>query len=182
MGYKSYKFRMFPTDEQAELMWKTIGCARFVYNQILADRSLYHELYVDGVLSKDERDVLQRKSTPAFYKELNEDDAQEYYGRESFDFLKSVDSLALANAQLNAEAAYKNFFSHGTGYPKFKPKDTAKWSYKTNAIYRRDKYGNLHSSVFIKGNYLNLPKVGMDSLRTHTTSTCRIQAVLLVWT
>lgn len=167
MGYKSYKFRMFPTDEQASLMWKTIGCARFVYNQILADRSLYHELYVDGVLSKDERDVLQRKSTPAFYKELNEDDAQEYYGRESFDFLKSVDSLALANAQLNAEAAYKNFFSHGTGYPKFKSKDTAKWSYKTNAIYRRDKHGHLHFTVFIKGNYLRLPKVGMVKINKH---------------
>lgn len=61
MGHKSYKFRMFPTDEQAEVLWKTIGCARFMYNQILADRNLYHELYVDGVLSKDERDVLQSK-------------------------------------------------------------------------------------------------------------------------
>lgn len=167
MRHKSYKFRMFPTEEQAKLMWKTIGCARFVYNQILADKNLYHELYVDGVLGKDERDVLQEKSTPAFYKNLNEEEAQKYYGRKSFDFLKSVDSLALANAQMNAGVAYKNFFLHGSGYPKFKSKDTAKWSYKTNAVYRRDKHGNLRSSVFIKDNYLNLPKVGMVKINKH---------------
>lgn len=167
MGHKSYKFRIFPTNEQAELMWKTIGCARFMYNQILADRSLYHELYVDGVLSKNERNTLQIKSTPAFYKGLNESEARSYYGRKSFDFLKGVDSLALANAQLNAETAYKNFFSHGAGYPKYKSKDTAKWSYKTNAVYRRDKYEHLRSTVFIKNNYLRLPKVGMVKINKH---------------
>lgn len=148
-------------------MWKTIGCARFMYNQILADRSLYHELYVDGVLSKDERNVLQSKSTPAFYKGLDEETTKQYYGRTSFDFLKNVDSLALSNAQLNAQTAYKNFFSHGAKYPKYKTKDTARWSYKTNAVYRRDKCGNLRSSVFVKDTYLNLPKVGMVKINKH---------------
>lgn len=158
---------MFPTEEQAEIMWKIIGCARFVYNQILADRNLYHELYEDGVLSKAERNSLQKSSTPGFYKGLDEDDAENYYGRASFDFLKSVDSLALANAQRNAETAYKNFFSHGAGFPNFKSKDKAKWSYKTNAVYRRDKNGNLRSTVFIKDNYLRLPKVGMVKINKH---------------
>ena len=167
MQHKAYKFRMFPTEEQAEIMWKTIGCARFMYNQILADRSLYHELYEDGVLSKAERNSLQKASTPAFYKGLDEDDAESYYGRAPFEFLKDVDSLALANAQRNAETAYKNFFSHGAGYPNFKSKDTAKWSYKTNAVYRRDKEGNLRSNVFIKDSYLNLPKVGMVKINKH---------------
>ena len=167
MQHKASKFRMFPTEEQAEIMWKTIGCARFMYNQILADRSLYHELYEDGVLSKAERNSLQKASTPAFYKGLDEDDAENYYGRRPFDFLKSVDSLALANAQRNAETAYKNFFSHGAGYPNFKSKDTAKWSYKTNAVYHRDKRGNLRSNVFIKDSYLNLPKVGLVKINKH---------------
>ena len=167
MQHKAYKFRMFPTKEQAEIMWKIIGCARFMYNQILADRSLYHELYEDGVLSKAERNSLQKASTPAFYKGLDEDDAENYYGRQSFDFLKSVDSLALANAQRNVETAYKNFFSHGAGYPNFKSKDTAKWSYKTNAVYHRDKRENLRSNVFIKDSYLNLPKVGLVKINKH---------------
>lgn len=180
MRHKSYKFRMFPTDEQATLMWKTIGCARFMYNQILADRNLYHELYIDGVLSKDERNDLQIKSTPAFYKRLDESTAQQYYGRKSFDFLKNVDSLALSNAQLNAEAAYKNFFSHHSRYPKFKSKDNAKWSYKTNAIYRRDKCGKLRSSVFVKGNYLNLPKVGMVRINKHRGVYGKLKSVTVV--
>lgn len=167
MQHKTYKFRMFPTKEQAEIMWKIIGCARFMYNQILADRSLYHELYEDGVLSKAERNSLQKALTPAFYKGLDEDDAENYYGRQSFDFLKSVDSLALANAQRNVETAYKNFFSHGAGYPNFKSKDTAKWSYKTNAVYHRDKRENLRSNVFIKDSYLNLPKVGLVKINKH---------------
>lgn len=167
MQHKAYKFRMFPTKEQAEIMWKIIGCVRFMYNQILADRSLYHELYEDGVLSKAERNSLQKALTPAFYKGLDEDDAENYYGRQSFDFLKSVDSLALANAQRNVETAYKNFFSHGAGYPNFKSKDTARWSYKTNAVYHRDKRENLRSNVFIKDSYLNLPKVGLVKINKH---------------
>lgn len=180
MQHKAYKFRMFPTKEQAELMWKTIGCARFMYNQILADRSLYHELYVDGVLSKDERNVLQSKSTPAFYKGLDEDTTKQYYGRTSFDFLKNVDSLALSNAQLNAQTAYKNFFSHDARYPKYKTKDTARWSYKTNAVYRRDKCGNLRSSVFVKDTYLNLPKVGMVKINKHRGVYGKLKSVTIV--
>ena len=180
MQHKAYKFRMFPTKEQAEIMWKIIGCARFMYNQILADRSLYHELYEDGVLSKAERNSLQKASTPAFYKGLDEDDAENYYGRQPFDFLKSVDSLALSNAQLNAQTAYKNFFSHDTRYPKYKTKDTARWSYKTNAVYRRDKCGNLRSSVFVKDTYLNLPKVGMVKINKHRGVYGKLKSVTIV--
>ena len=70
MQHKAYKFRMFPTEEQAEIMWKTIGCARFMYNQILADRSLYHELYEDGVLSKAERTLYRKHQLLHFTKVL----------------------------------------------------------------------------------------------------------------
>lgn len=35
---KAYKFRLYPTDEQAFLMRKTFGCVRFVYNKMLAER------------------------------------------------------------------------------------------------------------------------------------------------
>lgn len=37
MSYITYKYRIYPTQEQAELINKTIGCARFVYNTLLAD-------------------------------------------------------------------------------------------------------------------------------------------------
>ena len=167
MRHVSYKFRMYPTDEQASLMWDTICCARFIYNQILEDRKHYQELYEDGIFSKDERDFLQSKLTPAFYKNLPREEALEYYGRESFDFLEEVDSLALSNAQLNIESAYRSFFARGKGYPKYKKKDKEKWSYKTNAAYQPNKDGIPRSSLFLKGNYLHLPKVGKVRINKH---------------
>jgi putative transposase len=34
--HKAYRFRIYPTKEQAEFMNKSIGCSRFVYNHFLA--------------------------------------------------------------------------------------------------------------------------------------------------
>ena len=180
MRHVSYKFRMYPTDEQKSLMWKTIGSARFIYNQILEDRKFYQELYEGGIFSKDERDFLQSKLTPAFYKNLSIEEALRYYGRESFDFLKEVDSLALSNAQLNVESAYRNFFSHGRGYPKLKVNDKAKWSYKTNTVYQRNKDGIPRSSLFIKGNNLNLPKVGKVRINKHRAVYGKLKSATII--
>ena len=33
--YKAYKFRLYPNDDQIELINKTFGCTRFVYNYFL---------------------------------------------------------------------------------------------------------------------------------------------------
>ena len=35
MKHRAYKFRFYPTDEQAKLLAQTFGCVRFVYNTIL---------------------------------------------------------------------------------------------------------------------------------------------------
>ncbi len=41
--------------------------------------------------------------------------------KKEFPFLKEIDSLALANAQLNLDKAYKNFFrDKSVGFPRFK--------------------------------------------------------------
>lgn len=53
--------------------------------------------------------------------------------KKDFPFLKEVDSLALANAQLNLDKAYKNFFRYKfVGFPRFKSKKTPVQSYTTN--------------------------------------------------
>ena len=83
---KAYKFRLMPNKTQANLIERTIGCARFVYNCMLADKIKHYN-----------NTKLSLKNTPAQYK--NE-----------FEFLKEVDSLALSNAQMNLESAYNNFF------------------------------------------------------------------------
>ena len=40
---KRYKFRIYPNKEQSNLINKTFGCVRFLYNQMLADKIKYYK-------------------------------------------------------------------------------------------------------------------------------------------
>lgn len=114
---------------------KTFGCVRFIYNRMLSDKIKYYE------------ETKQKlNNTPAQYKK-------------EFEWLKEVDSLALANAQMNLQTAYNNFFrSPKVGFPKFKSKKKNRNSYTTN---------NQKGTVcFIEGK-LRLPKVGLVKIRQH---------------
>ena len=106
---KAYKFRIYPNAEQKELLAKTFGCVRFIYNKMLADKIEHYK-----------NTGKKLNNTPAQYKK-------------EFEWLKEVDSLALANAQLNLQTAYNNFFrSKSVGFPKFKSKKSNHRSYTTN--------------------------------------------------
>lgn len=123
---KAYKFRLYPNLEQRILFEKTFGCSRFIWNQMLADKIAHYEKTGEPL-----------KNTPAQYKK-------------EFPWLKEVDSLALANVQLNLNKAYKSFFQSGFGFPRFKSKKAAQ-SYKTN---------NQNGTVAILDGKVRLPKIG----------------------
>lgn len=108
MNYFSYKYRIYPTQEQAVLINKTIGCARFVYNTLLADAKKQYE-----------ENGKSKIKTPASLKK-------------EYDWLKEVDSFALCNSQLNVEIAYKRFFKKVSKFPKFHSKHKSRQSYTTN--------------------------------------------------
>jgi putative transposase len=128
---KAYKFRIYPNEEQKVYLAKTFGCTRFVYNKMLADRIKSYEA------NKDLDIKTMKYPTPAQYK--NE-----------FEWLKEVDSLALANAQMNLDKAYKNFFrDKSIGFPKFKKKMNTN-NYTTN---------NQNGTVYIENNHIKLPKL-----------------------
>ena len=111
---KAYKFRIYPTEEQEIFFAKTFGCVRKVYNLMLDDRKKAYEEVKNDTSKK------MTFPTPAKYKE-------------EFPFLKEVDSLALANAQLHLDKAYKNFFrDKSVGFPRFKSKKNPVQSYTTN--------------------------------------------------
>ena len=111
---KSYKFRIYPTEEQKIFFAKTFGCVRKVYNLMLNDRKKAYEEV------KNDPSKKMTFPTPAKYKK-------------EFPFLKEVDSLALANAQLHLDKAYKNFFrDKSVGFPRFKSKKNPVQSYTTN--------------------------------------------------
>ena len=118
---KAFKFRLLPNKKQEVLLAKTFGCVRFVYNKMLAERKETYEKF------KDDKEKLkeQKFPTPAKYKD-------------EFPFLKEVDSLALANAQINLQNAYKNFFEGNAEFPKFKNRkvktvlynQSSEWKYR----------------------------------------------------
>ena len=137
---KAYKFRLYPTDEQALLIRKTFGSVRFVYNKMLAERKeTYQNL-------KEDKEALKKVKhpTPAKYKK-------------EFEWLKEVDSLALANAQLNLDKAYKAFFKGNARFPKFKSK-RHKQSYTTNTV---------NGNIQLLDGHIKLPKLKMVKIKQH---------------
>jgi len=136
---KAYKFRIYPTLEQVIFFSKNFGCVRKVYNLMLDDRKKDYEEYKStGIKTK--------YPTPAKYKE-------------EYPYLKEVDSLALANAQLNLEKAFKNFLKNKDfGFPKYKCKSNPVQSYTTNN----------QNTIYIKDSYIKLPKLkSLVKIRLH---------------
>ena len=132
---RAYRFRIYPDREQEKLIHKTFGCCRFVYNCMLSERK---EIY--------EKTGKTVRLTPAKYK-------KEYV------WLKEVDSLALANVQLNLESAYQKFFrEEKSGFPKFKSKRRSRKSYTTNVV---------NGNIRLENGKLRLPKVGFIKIRQH---------------
>ena len=127
---RAYKFRIYPDSEQARFFIKSFGCVRKVYNLMLDDRKkAYEEYKTTGIKTK--------YPTPAKYKK-------------EYPYLKEVDSLALANAQLNLEKAFKNFLKNKDfGFPKYKCKSNPVQSYTTNN----------QNTIYVKNGYIKLPKL-----------------------
>ena len=129
---KAIKYRVYPTTEQASKFAQTFGCCRKVWNLMLADKIAYYKATGESL-----------QTTPAQYK-------KEYI------FLKEVDSLALANVQINLQSSYKAFFDKKrkkrNNFPKFKSRKHTRKSYTTN---------NQKGTVaIIDDKYIKLPKIG----------------------
>lgn len=129
---KAYKVRLYPNDEQQIFFAKSFGCTRFIWNKMLADKIEHYQ-----------ETKTELKNTPAQYKK-------------EFEWLKEVDSLALANVQQNLRSAYSKFFK-GAGFPKFKKKGQRD-SYTTN---------NQKGTVSVTSNSIKLPKIGHIKANIH---------------
>ena len=110
---------------------KTFGCCRKVYNLMLSDK-------IESYKSTGKFVTV----TPAKYKK-------------DYPYLREVDSLALANKQMDLQEAFRNCFSKSrkknNGFPKFKSAKRTRKSYTTN---------NQHGTVAITDNSIRLPKIG----------------------
>lgn len=139
MANKAIKYRLYPTPEQEIMFAKTFGCCRKIYNLMLEDKiASYRNNKTFG------------KQTPAMYKT-------------TYPFFKEVDSLALANVQLNLQSAMRNCFDKKrkkkNGFPKFKSLKHSRRSYTTN---------NQNGTIAIIDNrHIKLPKIGVVKAVIH---------------
>ena len=131
MTNRAIKYRAYPTTEQSVMFAKTFGCCRKVYNLMLSDK-------IESYKSTGKFVTV----TPAKYKK-------------DYPYLREVDSLALANKQIDLQEAFRNCFSKSrkknNGFPKFKSAKHTRKSYTTN---------NQKGTVAITNNSIRLPKIG----------------------
>mgnify|MGYP003324574450 CR=1 FL=1 len=143
----AYKYRIYPNKEQKIYFAKCFGCVRFFYNHSLSD--------MKDIFDKEHK---FENITPARYKD-------------DYAFLKEVDSLALANAQMNRNVAFKSFFRHQNDYPKYKSKKNEQ-SYSTN-----NQKGSVRFSS--DGKYLTIPKCKNIKVKKHRNFLGTIKTVTI---
>lgn len=132
---RAYRYRIYPDPEQQKQFAKTFGCCRFIYNRMLNDKISWYEKHHEML-----------RTTPAQYKK-------------EYEWLKEVDSLALANVQLDLEQAYRKFFREvKAGFPKYKSKRNERQSYTTNVV---------NNNIRLEGGRIVLPKAGKVKIVLH---------------
>ena len=148
--YRAYKLRIYPTDLQRELIEKTFGCTRYIYNNFLAERKNKYE---------------ESKIKVHVYEQLKElTDLK----REK-EWLREIDSCALQASVYNLDDAFQGFF-HGKDYPKFMAKGVHE-SFRTNntlSTYKNKKYETIR--VDFNRRIVTLPKLKEVKFRGYRTT------------
>ncbi|MEU6729546.1 transposase, partial [Nonomuraea wenchangensis] len=120
---RAYKYRFYPTPEQAEELVRTFGCVRLVYNKALEERTRAYKLEGRGVSYMESSAALTAwKKTPELA------------------FLREVSSVPLQQALRHLQAGFANFFAKRAKYPTFKSKKRSRASaeYTRSAFRWRD--------------------------------------------
>ncbi len=119
MTEKAYRYRFYPTLEQEQLLRRTLGCVRLVYNKALHTRT-------EGWYERQERiDYKQTSSMLTDWKK-----------QEDLQFLNEVSSVPLQQGLRNLQKAFTNFWAGRTKYPNFKKKRSGGSAEFTRAAFR----------------------------------------------
>ena len=105
MTERAYKFRFYPTDEQENLLRRTMGCVRLVYNKALATRT-------EAWYERQER--IQYKETSSLLTSWKK--------AEELNFLNEVSCVPLQQCLRHLQKAFANFWGKRAKYPRFKKK------------------------------------------------------------
>ena len=118
--FRTYKFRLYPTNLQKEKIHQNFGCARIVYNYFLHYLKENNKRYLNPYTCNNILNNALKKSKDYFY-------------------LNDVESYILYNSILSLANNIDRFNNSNFGFPKFKSKFD-KNSYTTNAVYTNYKY------------------------------------------
>ena len=137
---KSYQIRIFPTPEQEQLMWKHIGCCRFIWNYMVA---LQEDRYRAG--EKHLRHFDMSNLLPQLKKQ------------EEYTWLNEVSSQSLRRVCEDVSKAYQSFFKKVNKHPKFKSKKRARPSFPLRS----------GGGVYFKNGFVQVPNIGKVSYKTN---------------
>ena len=103
MAVKAYRYRFYPTDEQRQMLARTFGCVRYVWNWALATRTAAYNAREASVgFAPLCRGLTELKKAP------------------ETEWLADVSAVPLQQTLRHQEQAFRNFFDKRSGYPKFK--------------------------------------------------------------
>ena len=133
---KAFEYRLYPNRQQMQLLARTFGCVRWVYNFFL-------RICIDS--------YEKTGKSPNVYECMRA--VTELRKAEDTAWLAEVESTALQQSLRDLDRAYKNFFAHKkVGFPKFKKKKARK-TYRTN-------YAKI-----VDDSHVWIPKVGLVKAR-----------------
>lgn len=147
---KALKFRIYPNQKQAELINKTIGCSRFVYNFFVGKQKeqdaywyIVNEMVQNGQLPQNnwKGECFNKYSSIKELPEL----------KRHYPFLKEVDSIALQKSVENVNDSYTRYYKKQNREPKFKSKKNPVQSYTTKCV---------NGNIQVLDKYIKLPKLG----------------------
>ncbi|WP_329142111.1 RNA-guided endonuclease InsQ/TnpB family protein [Streptomyces sp. NBC_00670] len=120
---RAFKYRFYPTDEQAAELSRTFGCVRLVYNKALEERT--------RAWYGEQRRISYVQSSAALTR---------WKKTEELAFLTEVSSVPLQQALRHLQVAFGNFFAKRAKYPRYKgrKKTRASAEYTRSAFAWRD--------------------------------------------
>src|SRR6476620_5989938 len=148
---KAYKFRIYPNKKQTELINKTIGCSRFVFNFFLGkqkEKDAYWYITEEMV----QNGQLPTNNWKGGYQNKHETIKALPKLKKQYEFLKEVDSIALQKSVEILADSFDRYYKKQNKYPRFKSKKNPVQSYTT-------KYTN--GNIAVINNYIKLPKLGL---------------------
>ena len=118
---RAYRYRFYPTAEQEQILARTFGCVRFVYNRMLRERT-------DAWFERQER--VGYHATSAMLTALKKEPELEW--------LNEVSSVPLQQSLRHLQTAFSNFFAKRAKYPNFKRKDSKQAAEYTTSAFKWD--------------------------------------------